>query len=419
MKLCTRLLSLEPSIHKRRQGFALGVKAMLALILIMSFAQVSQAQGPCNAHRYDAGDGWRFNAAANRWEAVGISGQTQPQGIVSCGNSAETENNLQAYQGNYDPSLFTVSVPGDCNFPSPSAGQKMIWFNFDIRPLAGTFQFQLESSGGAGQGVRWAVYYADDAHSGPPGGTFPNEASYPSATTGGSGPGNGLSGNCANQTLTYADCGTSFTGWETLTVPSFTKPTNYYLAIWADNGQEIVTNVIFKSRYGCGGSTCALQKSGADQLTCNPDGTYTVCATFDGSAGKWALQDNASVKASSYSVTTYDQFGAQVSTATSANIADLILELGTTDGANSQNDVKAVICATYPLGSPYAISLTPSGTPAGAPGDYVACTTSGSFSGNGLAQVTAPTASATSPACGQTNGSITITNYDASVTYTL
>ena len=113
---------------------------LFALFLTVALInQTAQGQGPCNAHRYNAGDGWRYNTTSNKWEANGpVNGNDQPLGIVACGSAAQTENNLQVFQHAYDPSLFTVTP--SC-FAGPASGQKIIWYNFDIRPFAGTFQF--------------------------------------------------------------------------------------------------------------------------------------------------------------------------------------------------------------------------------------------------------------------------------------
>ncbi|MGI8636334.1 MAG: hypothetical protein ACR2KZ_13125, partial [Segetibacter sp.] len=191
--------------------------------------------------------------------------------------------------------------------------------------------------------------------------------------------------------------------------------------MWPLTQNTFTNQLTFKGRYGCGGSTCILEKELNDALTCTTNG-YQVCATFNGSAGKWAVVDNATVKATSYTVTTYDQNGNVVNgptTSTNLSTNPLTVELGTITGSTGQNDVKAVVCATYAFGNPYNISLTPSDNPAGAPQDYITCTSSGSFSGSGLNRVATPAATVTQPTCSVTTGIVQITSPVSGATYTL
>ncbi len=401
-----------------------GLKFLLPFILTAMISTAGDAQDPCNAHRWQAGDGWRFNSTTNKWESVTINGQAQPKGIVRCESSAETESGLEAFKQPYSQSSFPINTTltncfnqddGTRNHTvsGPTDGEDIVWFNFDIRPLAGTYQFQIVTN----QSIGWVLYYVDPNFAGPPAantstGTYPEFTNDPNNSK-------NLSGDCSK--LIYADCGLTGNGWSTITVPSFTKPSNYYLAMWSLTGTTIPNNanLVFKARFGCGGSTCFLEKDGNDVLSCTANG-YTACATFNGSAGRWRVVDNATPKATSYTVTTYDQFGNIVSTSNSTDLTanPLFVELGTVDGTAPQNDIKATICATYGSGNNYNISLSPEGKPADASNDYVACTSSGSFSGTGLTALTAA-GTPTSPVCGQTNGSIAISNFDASITYTL
>ena len=348
-------------------------KSLLLLLLpLITIIQVAQSQGPCNAHRWEAGDGWR--KVDGVWTPQVFNGKEQPRGIVRCASSAETESGLQAFAKTYnsasfpiDPSLTNcfnqqTEVRG-VGVSGPISGQTdIVWFNFDIRPLAGTYQFQIITN----QTVGWALYYSEDAQPITAGGTV-----YP-ATPG------GLSGSCGQ--LAYADCGISGNGWSTITVPSFKEPTNYYLAMWPLDGGKFAnsTNLIYKSRYGCGGATCFLEKDGADRITCNATG-FTVCTDYVGSAGKWRITDNATTQATSYTVTTYRADGTQVASTTSNDLTanPLYYTLGT---IGDNGAIKATICATYASGTGYDIILTPDATfTTGS--NYVTCTSGGRFSG--------------------------------------
>ncbi len=342
------------------QKLALGPGRVLVLYLLLLLnysAAFGQAGTACGAHRWDAGDGWRFTNG--EWVPTTLNGPQLPQGIVACASAAATESNLQQYKSTYTGSNIDFSQLGTCfnhsgTFTLPTVGEDIIWLNFDIRPLAGTFQFQLENTGGATMG--WALYYSATSS---PGAGDPGP-SYPAVP--------GVSGNCSN--LVYAACGISFTGWETITVPSFLEATNYYLVMWAQDPAitTITNNTIFKARFGCGGATCTLEKSDT-RVTCNPDGTYTVCQDYFGSAGSW---DIAAPNATSIQVTTYDQNDVVITNTTGVNSFMLGI---IPDGA-----IKATICTTYPIGTNYSVTLTPNGVYQGGTG-YVACMSGGSYSG--------------------------------------
>jgi hypothetical protein len=71
----------------------LSILIMTLLISHVTYAQ-SSGQGPCNAFRYDSGDGWRF--LNGKWQVVTpAGGDAQARGVISCGSSASTINNLQ------------------------------------------------------------------------------------------------------------------------------------------------------------------------------------------------------------------------------------------------------------------------------------------------------------------------------------
>ena len=337
------------------------------------------AATPCTAHRWFAGDGWRQNTAdntvVNKWEAiVQSSPNLQPKGIVRCASSAETESGLEAFKGTYDIASNPISAvlpKTDCfsmntgtfgnTVTAPTQGEEIVWLNFDIRPFAGTYQFQIVTN----ENVGFVLFYVDPADAKPIDGVTTG-TTYPV-------PNDGISGNCNNLKFSTIDiggvahpaCGLSGNGWTTITVPSFKKPTNYYLAMWmADPAVTAFPNsmnLIYKSRYGCGGSTCTLQNQ-AKKVTCNNNGTYSVCLNYGGSAGRWAIKDETGL-ATNLSYTTYLQDGTTVVTSGTTPMT-----LGTIpDGA-----VLGTICATYPLGTGYDISLTPDPTykPSS---DYIQC----------------------------------------------
>ncbi|ULQ58047.1 SprB repeat-containing protein [Flavihumibacter rivuli] len=378
------------SLHwKASSPFRSGWIAFLTILTLFLTPQLvsGQAATPCNAIRWDAGDGWRYNTTLNKWEAVAQSGQNLPQGVVACASAAATQSGLQAFQKTYTtipglfPSLtncFNMGGGGNgvrgVNVTGPANGDGMVWLNFDIRPFAGTYQFQIVSN----QSLAYALFYVNTSKAGPPS-TNTSTGKYP--LVGDADNSKNLSGDCAD--LVYADCGLTGNGWSTITVPSFAKSTNYYIAIWDPTaGAQTIpnnANLIYKARYGCGGSTCTLEKSGSDIISCNsstPSTSYTVCADYLGSAGAWQVVDNATVKASSYQVTYFRADGTQIST-TGPVASPPIVTLGTVENNGA---VKATICATYAIGNNYDISLTPTTYNGG--NDYIPCTTSGRFFGN-------------------------------------
>ena len=175
-------------------------------------------QQPCNAHSYAQGDGWRRNTTdntvANKWEAVQIKGNSKiktPVGVVGCDPSAETENGLQNFKTAFvsaaNSALISALPLTDCfdmttglfnnNVNGPEEGEDIIWFNFDIRPLAGTYQFQLLNNG-TNVLLGWALFNVPTANAGPidgvdAGDCTPDGCGYPTS----------VSGNC--NTLEYSN----------------------------------------------------------------------------------------------------------------------------------------------------------------------------------------------------------------------
>ena len=354
------------------------------LLCFISVSAFGQAGSPSTAHRWFAGDGWRQNTVdntqPNMWEPlVFASPNLQPKGIVRCASSAETESGLEAVKGTYHAADFPIlssdfhacfnqeTETRNASVNAPTEGEDIVWFNFDIRPLAGTYQFQIVSN----QTLGWALYYVDTAYAQPTAAHGATGTSYPL-------PLGTTSGNPNH--LVYADCGTSGNGWSTITVPSFTLPTNYYLAMWI-NDPAVSTfpgsmNLTYKSRYGCGGSTCTIQYI-KDEQTCAENG-YQACEWFGGSAGQWTITDNSQTPASSYTVTYYlgnadGTVGAMIGSPTTS--ANPTITLGTIpDGP-----VFVKICAVYPYGETHGLTLNPvtAYVPPGTSG-YVACTSSAS-----------------------------------------
>ena len=139
------------------------------------------AATPCDAHRWFAGDGWRQNTAdntaVNTWQPIVLaSPNLQPKGIVRCASSAETESGLEVYAGTYDIAsnpIAAVLPKTDCfamtgetfgnSLSAPTQGEQIVWFNFDIRPLAGTYQFQVVTN----ENVGWVLFYVDPANTRP------------------------------------------------------------------------------------------------------------------------------------------------------------------------------------------------------------------------------------------------------------
>ncbi len=339
---------------------------------------------PCTAHRWFAGDGWRQNTTdntvANTWESLVFSSPNlQPKGIVRCASSAETESGLQAFKGTYDAAANPIAAilpKTDCysmttetfgnTLSAPTPGEDIVWLNFDIRPFAGTYQFQIVSN----ENIGFVLYNVDPSDAQPITGTTTG-TKYPVLN-------DGISGNCnninfSNITLSgiiHPACGLSGNGWTTITVPSFKKPTNYYLAMWmADESKTTFPNsmnMVYKSRYGCGGATCTLEYE-KTSVKCNNNGTYSVCLDYGGSEGRWAIKDETGF-ATSISYTTYKKDGTTIVSSGSTPTNPLLMTLGTIpDGA-----VFGTICATYPIGKNYDLSLTPDATfkPSN---DYIQC----------------------------------------------
>ena len=234
---------------------------------------VAQNDGPCCAQRWNKGQSWGEDGT------VTTTGSSQ--GIVKCGNSAETQSNTKTncvYQASSFPidlngiPCVDPGVGGTTSVTNPTNGADIIWMNFDIRPYANNYQFQLNNGGKNNDNLGWALYYSNS----------------PTSSVGS----DGLSGDCND--LTYVDCGVGFTGWAMYQTPEFSEPTNLYLAIWNQDGGNWKKGLnIFKARFGCGVEDeilCSVE-TGETTTTCNNDGTYTVNIPIAGVNGTFAATD--------------------------------------------------------------------------------------------------------------------------------
>ncbi|MDQ3015304.1 MAG: VWA domain-containing protein, partial [Bacteroidota bacterium] len=289
------------------------------------FGNRSSVAFPCScAHRWAAGSHWNEDGTIND-----LSNNPPAHGIVACGSSASTENQLQNVDCDYNSSLFNIILGADCFNPAtqgrtnivnpPVNGQDIVWFNFDIRPFAGSFQYQILPGGNS---LGWALFYTGDPESGVH-----------------MGPGvDSLSGNCNN--IYYYDCGISDQGWVTYTVPSFAEPSNYYLAIWSNNNQDFSSqNVTFKGRFGCGDADvilCLIEEVGTT-TTCNTNGTYSVVTQVQGINGTYVGVDNTNTPGVTF------------------NYAPNPLTLTNLGSANPV--ITGTLTANYPNGVPYNFTI--------------------------------------------------------------
>ncbi len=260
----------------------LAILAMIAGTLAPRTA-MAQLDKPCEcAQRWEDGAHWNPNGTVDE-----TPNAPEAQGIIRCGSSAETQSQIEPHGCLYNPAEFPINVGGGgCVEPSsgnmvtvtgPTAGQPIIWLQFDIRPNAGTFQIQLNDN--SGDNIGWALYYSNN----PTAGVLLGGNNM---TT------DSLGGNCAS--LSFATCGVeSASTWNTLPVPAFNQPTNYYLAIWDQDADGNLSVSNFKARFGCGDADvflCNLQL-GDVSLVCNNNGTYSVELPIMGINGSYVGYD--------------------------------------------------------------------------------------------------------------------------------
>lgn len=259
---------------------------LICLISVFPAWVLAQKDTPCEcAQRWTRGGHWEANGTVND-----ASNAPPPLGIVRCGSSAETMSNVKAKGCVYNSSQFQIN-PAGCKNPDtrlpvsitpPAEGCPVIWLNFDQRPAAGSYQFQIVSS----ETYSWALYYSSEHQNG-------IDAS-------------GLSGDCGS--LIFFACGNSFTGWATFATPAFLKATNLYIAIWKTSGcgTQSGFSVNFKARYGCGDADLVLcnLETAEPTLSCNSsNGTSTVSIPLFGINGNYQGYDPNATPATSNIVT--------------------------------------------------------------------------------------------------------------------
>ena len=288
----------------------------IALLLSMSCAIYAQQGSPCGATRWEGGSSW---VGTNGTVDDSPSNNSPIKGIVGCGSAASTQSGIPN-NSTYSSSNFAISLSGCTNpidgssiaLAPPSEGQAISWFQFDIRPFAGSFEFQVVSNDNLG----WALYYSD----------------APTAYTTG-----GLAGDCSQ--LTLQACGSDFpTGWNAGSIfetPDFPTPTNYYLVVWKIGGGDF--SYTFKARYGCSSpDICVLDADAIPVSVCLGDGNYSLSLTIYGANATYSISDPNSLNLSPSSVTF-------------TNVATL------------PSTTSALITATYPENTNYAITVTGTG----------------------------------------------------------
>ncbi len=257
------------------KNFRLAIIILAAFLLSFSV----MAQSPCSdcIVRWDAGAGWEANGAINESPATG-----DPAGIVACASAAATQSNIGP-SCTYDASMFDLPALTNCINPDtgegvaltlPVDGQPITWFQFDVRPNAGAFDFQVI---GGPDNIGWALFYS-------------NKPTTEYNT-------NGLTGDCGD--LTYDICGSNFNGWagDPFITPTINKATNYYIMVWDQDattkGGDFSFN--FKARYGCGELTdpCSVSITSEPEFDCDEvANTYTVSYQFTAANGDFAIVDN-------------------------------------------------------------------------------------------------------------------------------
>ena len=220
---------------------------ILTISLGFSFTLQAQDDSPCECvQRWEGGAHWNEDGTIND-----APNAPAPLGVIRCASAAETQSQIKPNTCTYNPAEFSIDVSGsNCIDPStgesvsvanPTEGEPIIWLNFDVRPHASEFEVQINDN--AKDKIGFALYYSASPTSGL------NE--------------NGVSGDCSN--LVLVACGVeSSNTWNTLPVPDFAEPTNYYLAIWDQDADGELTVNNFKARFGCSeeappSETCSLE----------------------------------------------------------------------------------------------------------------------------------------------------------------
>lgn len=251
---------------------------ILSLLTCLLAVQVSaQNDTPCEcSQRWTEGAAWNANGTVNETPA------TQPKGIIRCSGTPDVQNSISSqFSCVYNPATFPITVM-TCNDPitgapipppsAPQVGTPIIFLNFDVRPNVGTFQIQINEDNSM-DNIGWALYYSAAPTSSA--GVAPQYQS----------------GDCNN--LIFYLCGeASNNAWQTFTTPTFTQPTNWYLAVWDQDDDSNLSMQNFQARFGCGNGDlyCDLNVSGPS-TTCNSNGTYTVNIPITGQNGNFVGTD--------------------------------------------------------------------------------------------------------------------------------
>jgi len=267
---CQKFISLFFRVEANKQ--LLFVLAFLFLGVSYSIAQVDT---PCEgAHRWVDGAAWNLDGTVDD----NVAQNVLPKGIVKCGSSAETQPSVGPFNNSiYNSASFNIDLSGDtCIDPStgltvtplnPTDNEPIIWFNFDVRPQAGSFQIKINDN--SGDTIAWALYLSNT-----------HEAGTHLALNG-----QQLSGDCGDRVKVACGVESSNT---CNTIPingaDFLEATNVYLAVWDQDADGDVEINNFKARFGCGDAsflTCSLTTSAPEEV-CNNDGTYTVNIPIEG-----------------------------------------------------------------------------------------------------------------------------------------
>ncbi|PHN03660.1 T9SS type A sorting domain-containing protein [Flavilitoribacter nigricans] len=230
----------------------------------MPFSLQAQDDSPCECvQRWDGGAHWNEDGSIDD-----APNAPKPLGVIRCANAAETQSQIKPNGCTYKPSEFSIDVSGStCIDPStgetvtvenPTEGEPIIWFNFDVRPHSNNFEVQINDN--SGDKIGFALYYSADPTSGV------NE--------------DGFSGDCSN--LVLVACGVeSSNTWNTLPVPDFEQPTNYYLAIWDQDADGDLSLNNFKARFGCSEETPPTEECTLELIECPETAKVSCGDPFD------------------------------------------------------------------------------------------------------------------------------------------
>ncbi len=276
---------ISPTLHRDRVlPWHFGI--LLLLTCLPFTAQVSaQNDTPCEcSQRWTEGAAWNPNGTVN--ESPG----PQPKGIIRCSGTPDMQANISTQFGCiYNAASFPITIMA-CTDPitgavippptPPHPNNPIVWLNFDVRPNVGTFQVQINEDNMMDD-IGWALYYS----------ATPTSSAGP--------PPHYQSGDCNN--LIFYLCGqASNNTWQTFTVPNFTQPTNWYLAVWDQDDDNTLLIEDIQGRYGCGNGDlyCDLEV-GTQTTTCNGNGTYTVMIPIVGQNGNYVGTDPNALNAPS------------------------------------------------------------------------------------------------------------------------